>query len=119
MRVLLIEDEPTTAKAIELMLTTEGFTTVVKEFKPLAPKWVALGGGGYDIGVVAREWTLAYGIMADREWPDEIPAAFRECYGLTRLRDDGQPAIDSRLKEQARPFAEKGVAEIKRFFGLH
>ncbi|MEO5493568.1 MAG: DNA-binding response regulator, partial [Sphingomonas sp.] len=25
MRVLLIEDEPTTAKAIELMLTTEGF----------------------------------------------------------------------------------------------
>ncbi|HEX7742518.1 MAG TPA: DNA-binding response regulator, partial [Sphingobium sp.] len=24
MRVLLIEDEPTTAKAIELMLTTEG-----------------------------------------------------------------------------------------------
>jgi DNA-binding response OmpR family regulator len=25
MRVLLIEDEPTTAKAIELMLTNEGF----------------------------------------------------------------------------------------------
>ncbi|MFN3434904.1 MAG: DNA-binding response regulator, partial [Sphingomonas sp.] len=25
MRVLLIEDEPTTAKAIELMLGTEGF----------------------------------------------------------------------------------------------
>ena len=25
MRVLLIEDEPTTARAIELMLTTEGF----------------------------------------------------------------------------------------------
>lgn len=26
MRVLLIEDEPTTAKAIALMLTNEGFT---------------------------------------------------------------------------------------------
>ena len=26
MRVLLIEDEPTTAKAIDTMLTTEGFT---------------------------------------------------------------------------------------------
>jgi len=25
MRVLLIEDEPTTAKAIEMMLATEGF----------------------------------------------------------------------------------------------
>lgn len=28
MRVLLIEDEPTTAKAIELMLGTEGFSTL-------------------------------------------------------------------------------------------
>ncbi len=102
-----------------LMLTTEAYATVVKELKRLAPKWVALGGGGYDLGVVARVWTLAYGIMTDHNWPDEIPASFREHYGLTRLRDEGQPNIDSRLKEQARPFAERGVEELKRFFGLH
>src|SRR3546814_3142512 len=40
MRVLLIEDEPTTAKAIELMLTTEGFNVYTTE----------LGEEGLDLG---------------------------------------------------------------------
>jgi len=102
-----------------MMLTTEGYATVVTELKRLAPKWIALGGGGYEMGVVARAWTLAYGIMTDHDWPDEIPAPFRERYGLKRLRDEGELNIDSRLKEQARPFAEKVVAEIKRIFYLH
>src|SRR6476660_6207581 len=40
MRVLLIEDEPTTAKAIELMLTTEGFNVYSTD----------LGEEGLDLG---------------------------------------------------------------------
>ncbi len=40
MRVLLIEDEPTTAKAIELMLTTEGFNVYTTD----------LGEDGLDLG---------------------------------------------------------------------
>lgn len=100
------------------MLTTEGFTTVVKELKRLAPKWVAVGGGGYEMGVVARAWALAYGIMTDRDWPDEIPTSFRESYGLKRLRDEGEMSIDSNLREQARPFAERVVGDIKRVFPL-
>jgi len=100
------------------LLTTEGYSEVVKELRGLAPKWVALGGGGYEIGVVARAWTLAYGVMAEREWPDEIPAEFQERYGLKRLRDESAPSIDSGMKEQARRFAERGVAEIKRSFSL-
>ena len=40
MRVLLIEDEPTTAKAIELMLTTEGFNVYITD----------LGEEGLDLG---------------------------------------------------------------------
>ncbi len=40
MRVLLIEDEPTTAKAIELMLTTEGFNVYKTD----------LGEEGLDLG---------------------------------------------------------------------
>ena len=40
MRVLLIEDEPTTAKAIELMLTTEGFNVYTTD----------LGEEGIDLG---------------------------------------------------------------------
>lgn len=98
------------------MLTTAGYAEAVKELRSLAPKWVALGGGGYEMGVVARAWTLAYGVMAEREWPDEIPAEYQQRYGLKRLRDDGAPTIDSALREreQVRQFAERGVAEIKR-----
>ena len=40
MRVLLIEDEPTTAKAVELMLTTEGFNVYSTD----------LGEEGLDLG---------------------------------------------------------------------
>ena len=40
MRVLLIEDEPTTAKSIELMLTTEGFNVYTTD----------LGEEGFDLG---------------------------------------------------------------------
>jgi acetoin utilization protein AcuC len=105
-----------------LMLTTAGYTGVVEQLKVLAPTWVALGGGGYEMGVVARAWTLAYGVMAEREWPDEIPAEFQDLYGLKRLRDEGTLTIDSASeeREQAREFAERGVAEIKRtIFPLH
>src|SRR3546814_15788170 len=42
MRVLLIEDEPTTAKAIELMLTTEGFNVYTTD----------LGEEGLDLGTL-------------------------------------------------------------------
>jgi len=42
MRVLLIEDEPTTAKAVEMMLTAEGFTVYT----------TASGEEGLDLGIV-------------------------------------------------------------------
>jgi acetoin utilization protein AcuC len=103
-----------------LMLTTDGYTAVLKEISNLSPKWVAIGGGGYEMGVVPRMWALAYGVMAEREWPDDIPAAFGERYGLHQLRDKSMPAIGSALRQQARRFAEEVVAEIKRtIFPIH
>jgi len=59
-----------------LNVTTEGFCTLVRMIKSLAPKWVALGGGGYDTTNVARAWTLAWAIMNDVQAPDEIPPSF-------------------------------------------
>ena len=103
-----------------LMLTTDGYTAVVAELGKLCPRWVAIGGGGYELGVVPRQWTLAYAVMAQRDWPDEIPQAFQERYGLKRLRDAGKPAIGETYQESARRFAEQVVEEIKRtVFDLH
>lgn len=58
-----------------LNMTTNGFCHVVRMIKSLASKWVALGGGGYNIANVARAWTLAWAIMNDSDAPEEIPEA--------------------------------------------
>jgi acetoin utilization protein AcuC len=63
-----------------LNVTTKGFSTMVEMIKSLSPKWVALGGGGYDVANVARAWTLAWAIMNDVQAPDEIPASFLQQY---------------------------------------
>jgi len=103
-----------------MMLTTHGYTEVVRELKKLCPKWLAVGGGGYDVATVGRSWTLAYGIMMDRDWPNETPAVIQEKYGIKRLRDNEGPAIDPTTKEQCFKAAREAVAELKRtVFPVH
>lgn len=98
-----------------LQLTTAGYTEVLRELKALSPgKWLAFGGGGYEVSVVARAWALAYGVMLGQEWPDEIPAAFAGKYGLKRLRDHQKPLIDRADKAAAWEHAQKVVEQVKR-----
>jgi acetoin utilization protein AcuC len=98
----------------QLSLTTEGYEGVIRRLRKLAPRWLAVGGGGYEVSVVARCWTLAYGAMIDRELPDKIPRSFQELYGLKRLRDTEKPCLDTKVRQQARRFAEESVATVKR-----
>lgn len=103
-----------------LMLTTEGYVQLVKRIQSLAPRWLALGGGGYEMSAVARSWTLAYGVMLGVDWPDDIPAGYRERYGLISLRDKEKPSLEPVILEQAEEFNCRTVAEIKkRIFPLH
>jgi acetoin utilization protein AcuC len=44
-------------------LTTRGFVDVLQQIKTLAPRWIATGGGGYNLSNVARAWTLGWSIM--------------------------------------------------------
>ncbi len=96
-----------------LTLTTKGYTEVVRMIKELAPRWIALGGGGYEIGVMPRAWTLAYGIMSDREFPDELPPTYAEKYGPGTLRDQRKPHLDARTKDVARRHASLAISELK------
>ena len=61
-----------------LHLSILGYERVLKRMKDLAPKWVALGGGGYDTFNVARAWTLAWAIMNGIELREELPESFLE-----------------------------------------
>jgi acetoin utilization protein AcuC len=97
-----------------LCLTTSGYVAAVMAIKQLAPRWLALGGGGYDVDVVARSWTLAYSVMSGQEFPDHLPSAYAEKYGPGDLRDYVELLISPEQREQARRYAETNVAVLKR-----
>ncbi len=59
-----------------LNLGIDGFSRVVEEMKSWNLKWVALGGGGYNMMNVARAWTKAWAIMKGVELPDNLPESF-------------------------------------------
>ncbi len=97
-----------------LALTTQGFGKVVAQFSGKAPKWLALGGGGYDLQAVARSWTLAYGVISEQNLNDEVPDVYRNAYGVRSLSDrDELPDIVHKMQGDARTFAEAGVGAVQ------
>jgi acetoin utilization protein AcuC len=97
------------------MLTSRGFCEAVEEFSGMGYPWLAMGGGGYDLGAVARCWTLAYGIMSERELPDSIPPECEEHCGSKLLRDGVVPlTVQDSVRQEARSFAESSVESVKR-----
>ena len=69
-------DTMSTDPLASLSLSIDGFGRVVEEIKSWNLKWVALGGGGYDIMNVARAWTKAWAIMKGVQLPDNLPESF-------------------------------------------
>jgi acetoin utilization protein AcuC len=100
-----------------LNYTNNGYCEIVKKIKEISPKWVALGGGGYDIANVAKAWTLAWAIMNDTEIPDDIPEDFlkeyiREGFLSRKMRDEVNRE-EGMKKEQMREEVERVVGFIK------
>ena len=86
-----------------LSLTTQGFNMAVQKLAVLASeigKWVAVGGGGYDMSAVARSWTMAMATMADFDLGTEVPSSFTSLEGLTTFADiPPTPTEDQYLNE--------------------
>ena len=102
-----------------MALTTHGFVGAVERLAAFGLPWLAFGGGGYDLDAVPRCWTLAYGVMLGREWPNELPDGSEGFLESQRLRD-GEVSVEPDVYEQTRAFAQEQVAEIKRLiFPLH
>ena len=104
-----------------LSLTVQGFERIVKLLSRLAPdRWLALGGGGYDLQAVARAWTLAYGVISEKELPDRIPEPYCSLYGVNTLRDTEELSRSDSFHEDAMTFAESSVASVHSLiFPLH
>jgi acetoin utilization protein AcuC len=101
-----------------LGLTVTGWNQIVAEISRLAPRWIALGGGGYDLDTVPRAWTLAYAVMAGLTLPEEIPASQRARYESPALHYDANE-VSPDARAAARTFAEAVVAEVKRVIFPH
>ena len=105
-------------------LTTTGFSRVLQQIKALSPRWIATGGGGYNLPNVARAWTLAWGMMNDVEVPDELPPAARTMlrgagYGGKMLRDPALP-LHHAQRQSLRAEVHKAVAYLKQHvFPVH
>ena len=100
-----------------LQLTSRGYTEIIREFARLGIPWLALGGGGYDVGAVARCWSLAYGVMLGVDWPDRVPDNFANRFdgqhNLRNLRDTVALDVPAEVRLEARRQVEEAVAAIK------
>ena len=99
-----------------LNITTDGFCRIVQMIKAIAPKWLALGGGGYDMANVARAWTIVWAIMNDVAAPDKIPGDFlrqNPAAGFHHSMKDDPLIIEGKQKEVMRKEVEKVIDYIK------
>jgi acetoin utilization protein AcuC len=69
-------DSLTTDPLATMDLTVNGFAKLVEEMKSWDLKWVALGGGGYNMMNVARAWTQAWATMKGIKLSDNLPELF-------------------------------------------
>lgn len=101
-----------------LNLTPKCFITLVEEIKSWNRKWVALGGGGYDVMNVARAWSQAWAVMKGADIPDVLPEAFavehRAELGRTATRSVPASGREAAVADNARKLAASVVAGIKK-----
>ncbi|MCH2306695.1 MAG: acetoin utilization protein AcuC [SAR202 cluster bacterium] len=102
-----------------LNVTVQGFTSVIKEIASLSPgKWLALGGGGYEVNAVVRSWVKAFGVMSCQDFSNSIPEIYKSIHGIQYLDDDinGEYFRDEKIIDLSRRNAEITFSEIKRMY---
>ena len=97
-----------------LSYTADGWLEAVREILSLGKPTVALGGGGYDPSAVCRMWTLAYGAMVGRGFPEDIPAEFQKRWGVKVLRDDWVPKPSASDERRVAQQAARTLEELRR-----
>ena len=103
-----------------LCLTVQGFSKIIERFIGKAPKWLALGGGGYDVEAVARSWASGFGIMSGDKLKNTIPNSYSKNGHQDTLFDDMIFDQKDSIRKKTQIFAEESVYAIKsRLFGFH
>ena len=107
-----------------LALDVQGFGRAVQRIAALAPRLVALGGGGYDLRNVPRMWTVAWAVLNGVELAPTLPDAFADDlrrYGFTsRSLWDEAVEVPAELKRAVSEYADRQVDAVqKTIFPVH
>ena len=106
-----------------LALDIQGFARAVQRIVQLAPRLVALGGGGYDLRNVARGWTAAWAIINGLELPAVLPASFGADLGRFDFESNAlwDPAAElpAPVRERAHAYVTAQVAAVRRVIFPH
>jgi acetoin utilization protein AcuC len=71
----------------KMALSNNAHWEIVAALRHMAPRYLVLGGGGYNPWSVGRLWTGVWGVLAGQEIPDRLPDAAQEV--LRALRWEG------------------------------
>lgn len=74
-----------------LALSNGSHRRAVKALRPLAPRMIVSGGGGYNPWSVARCWAGVWGALNDLEAPDPLPQAARDVLSALDWHRKGRP----------------------------
>lgn len=99
-----------------LSLTTQGFNLAVQKLGVLGSeigKWVAVGGGGYDLSAVARSWTMALATMADHSLPTDVPDSFDSLQQLTTFADKSPEKTEDKYLREILSHNSKSVEDVR------
>jgi len=95
-----------------LEMSLRQFEHCVNTFHELGKPWLALGGGGYDVGNVVRAWTLAWARMNDVDLSDEIPQDW-----LTQAAPYGVAVASLRGGREASASPQRVMEDLDRVIG--
>jgi len=110
-------DSHRTDPLTHLALDVQGFARALQRIVPMAPRLIALGGGGYDVRNVARAWTVAWAVLNQVELPARLPEAFEDDaqrYGFTS-RDlwDTPATLPAEIGRAVREYADRQVGAVQ------
>jgi acetoin utilization protein AcuC len=110
-------DSHRTDPLTHLALDLQGFVRALERIVPMAPRLIALGGGGYDLRNVARAWTLAWAVLNHVELPARLPEAFeddaRRCGFTSRDLWDAPAALPEDIEAAVREYAARQVDAVQ------
>lgn len=80
-----------------LTLSNRAYADVLRALLPMAPRFMLLGGGGYNPWSVGRCWSLLWGVLSGAEIPDHLPPQAQEVLGALSWGGGGRPRPEPHL----------------------